>query len=539
MHDKTFLNFFELREAPFKANLDPRFLFVTPQLEKAFSQLMDAIHHGNCFAVITGEVGTGKTTFMHHLRRQLVQQALPTAFLFYPHLDGVQLLDFMLADFGIPSNSGETIDGWKYLENWLVEQHRGGQTPVLLVDEAQGLPRSAFDEIRRLLNLGSTRKRLLHVVLAGELELDEKLNRIRMRELQKRITTRCQTAALTRAETFDYVRARLRVSGADSQSLFEYDAVDAIYFHSHGIPRVISILCERALIEAFANQVHVVTPQLVQEVTRDFEWKAASHPRATESPVNLATVDAAEAALVPEILAPALSHAAGQALGVDEQPALSPLFSSIEAEAVSLEAPLKHPTRSPILLDPPAISVQQGLADIALGISDTAMGLANSAMETVRHLLAKLIQELKKQTRFGHFPVPAKMRGQESEQYSIGTHSAKINHRPARQRWSKSPFWAWWFYGSRPSWWNQIEVVANFQPWRFRSTSPFWAWWFYGLRPSPKWRTEDAVIANSPRWQRRYASLQRWLNEPVYPFQRDFGKSRSANTKRGLPEKSM
>jgi general secretion pathway protein A len=537
MHDKNFLNFFELREAPFKANLDPRFLFVTPQLENAFSQLMDAIHHGNCFAVITGEVGTGKTTFMHHLRRQLVQQALPTAFLFYPHLDGMQLLDFMLADFGIPSNSGETIDGWKYLENWLVEQHRGGQTPVLLVDEAQGLPRSAFKEIRRLLNLGSARERLLHVVLAGELELDEKLKRIRMRELQKRITTRCRTPALTRAETFDYVRARLRVSGAQSQSLFESDAVDAIYFHSQGIPRVINILCENALIEACANQVHVVTPQLVQEVTRDFEWEDASHPRATESPVSLATVAAADAALVPEIVAPALSHAAGQALGVDEQPALSPLFSSIEAEEVSLEAPLKHPSRSPIL-DPPAI-VQQGLADIALGISNTTMGLANSAMETYRHLLAKLIQELKTQRKFGHFPVPTNMRGRESEQYSLVTHSAKINHWPARQRWSESPFWAWWFYGSRPSWWNQIEVVANFQRSRLRSTSRFWAWWFYGSRPIPKWWTEDAAVANSPRWRRRYASLQRWLNGPVYPFQRDFGKSHSANTKRGLPEKLM
>ena len=139
MQNDNFLNFFGLRETPFNVNLDPRFLFVTPQLEKAFSELMDGIHNGNCFAVITGEVGTGKTTLMHRLRRQLIRQGVPTAFLFYTHLNRTHLLDFILTDFGIPCNSSETIDRWKQLENWLIERHNDGQTPVLLVDEAQGL----------------------------------------------------------------------------------------------------------------------------------------------------------------------------------------------------------------------------------------------------------------------------------------------------------------------------------------------------------------------------------------------------------------
>src|ERR1700688_4908456 len=144
MHADNFLNFFGLREAPFSVNLDPRFLFVTPQLEKAFSEVMDGIHNRNCFAVITGEVGTGKTTLMHRLRRRLMQQGSPTAFLFYTHLNRTQLLDLILTDFGIPCKTSKPIDGFFLLENWLMERHCSGQTPVLLVDEAQALPLAPF-----------------------------------------------------------------------------------------------------------------------------------------------------------------------------------------------------------------------------------------------------------------------------------------------------------------------------------------------------------------------------------------------------------
>jgi type II secretory pathway predicted ATPase ExeA len=247
MQNNNYLSFFGLRESPFNHNLDPRFLFLTSQLEKAFSEVMDRIHNGNCFAVITGEVGTGKTTLMHRLQRQLMKQGLPTAFLFYTHLNRTHLLDFIFADFGIPCNSGETVDDRKRLENWLVERHCGGKTPVLLVDEAQGLPTRTFQEIRMLLNLETRRERLLQVVLAGELELEEKLNGIQMRGLRQRITARCQTAALNRDEIFDYVQNRLQIGGAKGQPLFRPNAMDAIYFYSRGIHRVVNILCEQAL----------------------------------------------------------------------------------------------------------------------------------------------------------------------------------------------------------------------------------------------------------------------------------------------------
>jgi type II secretory pathway predicted ATPase ExeA len=511
MQNNNFLNFFGLRETPFNVNLDPRFLFVTPQLEKAFSELMDGIHNGNCFAVITGEVGTGKTTLMHRLRRRLMHQGVPTAFLFYTHLNRTHLLDFILTDFGIPCNSGETIDDWKRLENWLVERHCGGQTPVLLVDEAQGLPPSAFEEIRMLLNLETPREKLLQVVLAGELELEEKLKRVQMRELQQRITARCKTATLNRDETFDYVRNRLQVGGAKDQPLFQPDAMDAIYFYSRGIPRVINVLCEQALINACAGQVHVVTPHLIQEVARAFQWENAGHLPATESPASLATVDSAP---VPRIAAPALPLMAGQAV-LDEQPAVSPILASTEAPEMGSEALLKKRSRSPIP-DPPAIRVQQSPENIAMGtlgqrlIALSARGeekgqSAELTNSSARHLLAEFIQELENQKQCSHSAVRANIRGRETGQYAPRPLAVKINNRRAGlPRRAASPFWAWWFYGPRSGWWKEIGAVVNL-----------------------------------PRWRHQCASLQRWLKEPVRPFQRELPNSHSDNAKRSLTEKSM
>lgn len=510
MQNSNFLDFFGLRERPFNVNLDPRFLFVTPQLDAAFSELMDGIRDGNCFAVITGEVGTGKTTLIHRLLRQLMQQGVPTAFLFYTHLNRTQLLDFILTDFGIPCNASETIDRWRQLKNWLIERHYDGQKPVLLVDEAQGLSPSAFEEIRMLLNLEAPREKLLQVVLAGDLELEEKLKRIQMRPLQQRITARCKTVRLNRDETFDYVRNRLEVGGAKSQTLFQPDALDAIYLHSLGIPRVINVLCEQALITACADQIHVVTARLIQEVARAFQWENTDHLPAAESPANLATVDSTPE---PRIAVQELPLIASQAV-LDELPDVSPVLSFAQATQMGSQVPLKNRSRSAIS-EPPSIPVQQSLENNALGpsgqqfIALSARGgekgelpkLANSCSP---HLLAEFIQELENQIKSRHLQVQANHRGRNTRQYSLSPLAVKVSYRRAwLGRWKASPFWAWWFYGVRPN-----------------------------------WRREIGAVVNLPRWRRRFASLQRRLKETLRPFQRELGKSRSGDTSRNLTEKS-
>jgi general secretion pathway protein A len=493
MQNNNFLNFFGLRETPFNVNLDPRFLFVTQPLEKAFSELMDAMHNGNCFALITGDVGTGKTTLMHRLRRELMHEGTPTAFLFYTHLNRTHLLDFILTNFGIPYNSGETIDNWKHLENWLVEHDRGGQTPVLLVDEAQGLPLSAFEEIRMLLNLETPRKKLLQIVLAGGLELEEKLKRVQMRELQQRITVRCKTATLNRDETFDYVRNRLQVGGAGNQPPFQPDAMDAIYSCSHGIPRVINVLCEQALINACANQVHVVPPYLIQDVARTFQWEHARHLPVTESPSSLRNADSAS---VPRIAAPEqpLMALMADCAILDEQPAVLPIVASTEPLEMSSEALPKDRNRTPIP-DPPAAPVQQRPENIALGplgerlIAFRARGeekvqSAELSNSPARNLLAEFIQELENQKKFSNSAVRADIRGREARQSAPRPVAVKINDRRARPlRRAASPFWTWWFYGPRSGWWRKIGTVVNL-----------------------------------PRWRQRCDSLQRWLKEPIRLF---------------------
>jgi len=476
MQNNNFLNFFGLREAPFSVNLDPRFLFVTPQLEKAFSEVMDGIHNRNCFAVITGEVGTGKTTLMHRLRRRLMQQGSPTAFLYYTHLNRTQLLDFILTDFGIPCKTGETIDGWKRLENWLVERHCRSQTPVLLVDEAQGLPISTFQEIRMLLNLETPREKLLQVVLAGELALEEKLKRIQIRELQQRITVHCKTATLNRDETFDYVRNRLQVGGAKSQPLFQPDAMDSIYFHSRGIPRVINVLCEQALINACADQVHLVTPQFIQEVALAFQWEYPRHLPPTVSPASLATVDSAP---VPRIAAPELPFVANQEVS-NKQPAVSPVSPTAEATETGSEILQKNRSRVPIP-DSPTTPVQQSLENISLGtLSASGAEKWHSAELTnssSRCLLAEFLQELETKINPGHASVQAKIHGRRPRQYAPPAPAMKIkNQRTKLPRRAANPFWAWWFHGSRPGWWKNIVPFMNL----------------------------------ARRWQ-RCASLQRWL----------------------------
>ncbi len=504
MQNNNFLNFFGLREAPFKVNLDPRFLFVTPQFEKAFSVVMDGIHHRNCFAVITGEVGTGKTTLLHGLRRRLRQQGFPTAFLFYTHLNGTQLLDAILTEFGIPCKPGETMDGWKRLENWLVERHCRGQTPVLLVDEAQGLPLNALEQIRMLLSLETPRGKLLQVVLAGELELEEKLKCTRMRELQQLITAHCKTATLNRDETFDYVRNRLQIGGAKSQPLLQPDTMDAIHFHSRGIPRVINVLCEQALINACAHQVHVVAPHLIQEVALAFQWEYPRHLPPTGSPASRATI---ESAPVPRFAAPELPLVASQE-ALSELPADSPVSPSAESTETGSEILPKNRSRNPIP-DLSATPVQKSLENIALktlsargGEKGPSAELTNSSS---RHLLAEFIQGLETQINLMHALVQAKIRGRETGQKAPPPLAMKIKNRRAElPRRAANPFWAWWLHGSPPGWWKNIPAVKNL-----------------------------------PRWGHLCASLQRWLREPVHPFQRELGKWYSGSTKRSLTEKSM
>jgi type II secretory pathway predicted ATPase ExeA len=263
-------NFFGLHENPFNVNPDPRFLCLTPQIQEALEQLTYGIQNRKGLILLTGEVGTGKTTLINYLLDWLHQHKTPTAFIFNSHLNVKHLFDFILNDFGISTDFPLASNMLLQLNQWLIERFRAGSTPVLIVDEAQGLSFELLEEIRLLLNLETASQKLLQVVLVGQPELEDKLKRPELRQLRQRIALRCNTASLTLAESHGYIADRLRIAGATHQPVFESDAVEALHYYSRGIPRVMNLLCEHALINAYVEELNPVPPQMVEEAARDF-----------------------------------------------------------------------------------------------------------------------------------------------------------------------------------------------------------------------------------------------------------------------------
>jgi general secretion pathway protein A len=262
--------FFGLHENPFNANPDPRYLFLNPQAREALQEMTYGIQARKGLIVLTGEVGTGKTTLINCLLDSLRQQQTPTAFIFNSHLAINHLFDLVLADFGVPARTESKGNALMRLNQWLVERYRAGDTPVLIVDEAQGLPIDLLEEIRLLLNLENPHEKLLQIVLAGQPELEARLQQPDLRPFKQRITVRCKTAALTLEETHDYIGARLHIAGANGKSIFASQAVDAVHFYSRGIPRVVNLLCEHALINSYVEQVQPVSARIIEEIAREF-----------------------------------------------------------------------------------------------------------------------------------------------------------------------------------------------------------------------------------------------------------------------------
>src|SRR5438874_8174836 len=214
--DQTIMykSFFGLKENPFNVNPDPRYLFLTKQIEEALSGLMYGIQTRKGFITLTGEVGTGKTTLVNRLLDWLHLRRTKTAFLFNSRMNSSQLFDFILAEYDIPCDNRSKSQQLMKLNQWLLERYRAGQTAVLIVDEAQNWTFPVLEEIRLLTNLETSTEKLLQIVLSGQPELEEKLNLPQLRQLRQRIMIRCKTGALTKEEIHDYIFERLKIAGA-------------------------------------------------------------------------------------------------------------------------------------------------------------------------------------------------------------------------------------------------------------------------------------------------------------------------------------
>jgi type II secretory pathway predicted ATPase ExeA len=263
--------FFGLNENPFNVNPDPRYLFQTRETGEALACLAYGVHRRKGFILLSGEVGTGKTTLLNKLLDQLRGERVTTAFIFNPRLNVNEFLHSVLADFGIACESYRKGDILLQLNQWLLERYRAGENALLVVDEAQNLSLEVLEEIRLLTNLETSTEKLLQIVLSGQTELEVLLKQPALRQLHQRITLRCRMTRLSLRDTRGYISERLRIAGARGDSIFGPGAVETVFRYSGGIPRVINLLCEHALIAAFADGQRPVPAETILAVAREFE----------------------------------------------------------------------------------------------------------------------------------------------------------------------------------------------------------------------------------------------------------------------------
>jgi len=282
--------FFGLQDNPFNVTPDPRYLYLTPHTQEALACMTYCVQARKGFALLTGDVGTGKTTLLNKLLEWLRQEQIPSAFVFNPRLNPFQFLDYTLSDFGVNCQSRLKSAILAELNSWLLERYKAGTTAVLIVDEAQDASPELLEEIRLLTNLETPTGKLLQIILAGQVELDMKLRLPEFRQLRQRITLRTKTHPLSLAETQEYVATRLRVAGSDGREIFTREAIEALHHYSEGIPRVINILCEDSLINAYADHKTIISGAMVEAAARELEldiYPATAPPPLEPSPDDI------------------------------------------------------------------------------------------------------------------------------------------------------------------------------------------------------------------------------------------------------------
>ncbi|MGA2276435.1 MAG: AAA family ATPase [Terracidiphilus sp.] len=267
--------FFGLRELPFAATPDPRFLFLRPQIREALACLQYGIAARKGSVVLTGEVGTGKTTLLKTVLSTFQKGRVATAFVFNPRLDVLDFFEFVLTDFGIPPKARTKSGMLLQLNSWLIERYRAHQLCAIVVDEAQNLSWELLEEIRLLTNLETDSEKLLQIVLSGQPEFEQMLHDPSVRQLRQRIALWCKTQPLTVEETHAYIAERLRIAGA-TQPVLLPESMDLVYSYSKGIPRIINLICENALVTAYAEQVKPVPAYIVEAV--GLELDIVQHP---------------------------------------------------------------------------------------------------------------------------------------------------------------------------------------------------------------------------------------------------------------------
>ncbi len=266
--------FFGFKENPFNLTPDPAFLYRSRQHEEALANLIYGVQSRKGFIVLTGEVGTGKTTMLECLQDFLAAHKMDFAYLFNSRLSVEQFFEMAAYDLDLQCSRNSKTDVLIALNQRLLQNANEGRTTVLIVDEAHNLEWDVLEEVRLLGNLENRRGKLLQIVLAGQPEFDRKLDAPSLRQLKQRIALRCMLRPFEEEETAEYISTRLLKAGLAEQTIFPPDLISEVHRRSQGIPRVINAICDNLLLTAFAMESKAATLEMLDEVCEDMrlDW---------------------------------------------------------------------------------------------------------------------------------------------------------------------------------------------------------------------------------------------------------------------------
>jgi len=267
-------SFYGLKENPFNLTPDPHYLYLGENHREALAQLIYGVKEKKGFIVLTGEVGTGKTTIIRSFMETLngTQNNTRVALLFNPRLSVNDFFQYILRDFGLEIQGTSKGEYLHSLYEYLIDAYQKNEKAVLIVDEAQGLSKELLEEIRLLSNLETAKAKLLQIVLVGQPELRRTLMQEDLRQLRQRINLQHHLPPLNEAETSGYIKRRLRIAGCKN-SIFTKEAIKEIHKLTGGIPRLINILCDNALLTGYATEKKIINEKIIKEVGKDLKLK--------------------------------------------------------------------------------------------------------------------------------------------------------------------------------------------------------------------------------------------------------------------------
>lgn len=265
-----YCKYYGLKERPFNVTSDPAFFFSSKKHQEAISHLLYGVSQRKGIIVLTGEIGTGKTTICRFFLNQ-VGKNVKTAFILNPTFSEVQLLESIIKDFGITAKNKTKLDMVIELNNFLLNESAAGNNLVLIVDEAQNLKPSLLEQIRLLSNLETEKDKLLQVILVGQPELNQRLNLYDLRQLRQRVMVRYHIGPLDSDEIKNYINWRLEIAGAKLRIEFNDEAIEMISRFSGGTPRLINMICDRALLAGFVHETSKIDFNIIKKCVEELD----------------------------------------------------------------------------------------------------------------------------------------------------------------------------------------------------------------------------------------------------------------------------